>query len=81
MSKAPPPRGGIAGVALLLCLTTAAIGAAIEFTGPAGGFWIGDLPGAPAAIGAGAAVLVVIVARLALLAFGGRGGGDADGHA
>lgn len=83
MSKAPPPRGGVAGLALLFCVTAAAAGVAFDFSarGP-GGFWIGDAPGAAAAIGAGAAVLCAIAARLALLVFapGKKGGGDAGAH-
>lgn len=83
MSKAPPPRGGVAGLALLFCVTAGAAGAAFDFgaRGP-GGFWIGDVPGAAAVIGAVGAVLCVIMARLALLVFarGKKGGGDAGGH-
>lgn len=80
MSKAPPPKGGVAGLALLLCFTLAAAGVAFDFAtrGP-GGFWIGAQPGGAAVIGVGAALIIVIAARLAQVLFGKRGG-DASGH-
>mgnify|MGYP000505612635 CR=1 FL=1 len=83
MSKAPPPRGGIAGLVILFCFTLAALGLAFDFTtrGP-GGFWVGAQPGAGAAIGLGAAVVCVIAARLAQMLFGrgGEEGDDVSGH-
>lgn len=83
MSKAPPPKGGVAGLALLFCVTAAGAGAAFDFTmrGP-GGFWLGDVPGAAAVIGAGAALVCVIAMRAALFLFARKddGGGDAGGH-
>lgn len=79
MSENLNPRGGIAGLAILLCFTAAAAGLAFDFAtrGP-GGFWIGAQPGAAAVIGLGAAVLVVIAARVAQFLFGTKGGGDGN---
>jgi len=75
MSKAAPPRGGVAGLALLFCFTAAALGLAFEFgLGAPGGFWIGAQPGAAAIIGAGAAIACALAARLAHLVFGKRDG-------
>ncbi|HYD89163.1 MAG TPA: hypothetical protein VEA80_16920 [Vitreimonas sp.] len=75
MSKAPPPRGGVAGLALLFCLTALGVGLAFDFSARApGGFWIGAQPGASAIIGAGAAIACALVARLAHLVFGKRDG-------
>ncbi|MDZ4690861.1 hypothetical protein [Terricaulis sp.] len=81
MSRAPPPRGGIAGLAILLCFTAAAAGVAFDFMsrGP-GGFWVGAQPGAAAAIGFGAALFAVIAARLAQFLFGARGKEGSDGN-
>ncbi|MBC7767733.1 MAG: hypothetical protein H7124_03020 [Phycisphaerales bacterium] len=80
MSEAPPPRGGIVGLALLLCVTAAGLGLAFDFAmrGP-GGFWIGARPGSAAVIGAGAAIVCVIAARIAQVVFG-KGGGDRGSH-
>lgn len=80
MSKAPPPKGGVAGVVLLFCFTAAAVGLGFDLmVRSPGGFWVGAQPGAAAVIGAGAAALCVIAGRLAQILFGKRGG-DAGGH-
>lgn len=81
MSKAPPPRGGITGLAILFCFTAAAAGLALDFaTRAPGGFWVGAQPGAAAAIGFGAALFVVIAARLAQFLFVSRSREGRDGN-
>jgi hypothetical protein len=85
MSKAPSPRGGIAGAVLIFCLAAAAVGFALDFgAGDASGFWIGARPGGAAAIGALAAIFCVAAARIARIVLGrgdARRSGDADPHA
>lgn len=85
MSKAPPPRGGVAGLALLFCFTAAAIGLAFDYSaGDAAAFWVGARPGGAAAIGAAGAVFCVAAGRIvgALLGrSGAEGSADADADA
>lgn len=78
----PPhnPRGGIAGVWLLFCIAAGAAGLGFSFLSRGqSDFWIGAQPGGGAALGASAAVFVLIAVRLArvvLRARGDKGGGD-----
>lgn len=83
----PPRRRGLAGVLLLLCTAFGAAGAGFDVLMDARpSFWLGVYPGAPAAIGAGAALLAVLAGRLAQLiaqrdGFENRKGGrGAGGH-
>lgn len=81
MSKTPPPRGGIAGLAILFCFTAAAAGVALDFaTRAPGGFWVAAQPGAMAAIGLGSALFVVVAARLAQFLFVNRSKEGGDGN-
>jgi len=84
MSREPQPRGGIAGLVVLFCLTAGAAGLAFDFTGDTSGFWLGARPGGGAAIGAAAAIFCVAAAQLARLLLGrdtAKGGGGADADA
>ncbi len=69
----PTPRG-IAGPWFVICLAALGAGLAFEFAVPGQpAFWIGAQAGASAAIGAGAAVFVVIAALLARALLARRG--------
>lgn len=78
----PPndPRGGIAGVWLVVCLAAGAGGLGFSFLSRGqSDFWIGAQPGGGAALGAAAAVFVLIAVRLAralLRARDDKGGGN-----
>ncbi len=85
MSRAPAPRGGVAGAVLLFCLVAAAVGLAIDFgDGGSFGFWLGARPGGAAAIGAAAALFCVVAGWIARMVLGRgdarRSGDDADPH-
>ena len=85
MNKQAPPRGGIAGLTLLFCVTAAAAGLAFDFgVGEASGFWIGARPGGAAVIGGAAAAFCVAAAQIAQRALGrseANRSGNADPHA
>jgi hypothetical protein len=71
MSRAPPPRGGIAGLVLIFCLAAAVAGLGFDFgADDARSFWIGARPGAAAAIGCGGAVFCVLAGQIARFALG-----------
>ena len=83
----PPARGGVAGLFLLLCGASLIVGAAFDFSidhGPT--FWLADEPGGAAAVGAGAAALVIVAGWLGRIALGRRraaperGGGRDGSH-
>ncbi len=64
----PRPKRGQALLFFVLSLVLLAIGLALDFLRPHQPvFWLGALTGAPALIGAGAAILVVAIGRLARL--------------
>ena len=66
MTKTPraPSQGGLLGAATLLCAVAAIAGLAFDFSLRGfGGFWVGAQPGGAAAIGASAAIFVVLAAR------------------
>lgn len=59
----PPPRGGIAGLALLFCAVAGGTGLAFDFVlNSGGGQTLIAAPGGRAAIGAGVAVFVTLAA-------------------
>ena len=70
VNKAPQnlsrPRGA-AGVLFLSCLVVGGAGLALEFSRPQPAFWIAAALGARALVGAGAAIVAVVVAHLARL--------------
>jgi hypothetical protein len=71
--KKPAPRG-VAGPWFVICLAALGAGLAFEFGAPSqSAFWIGAQAGASAAIGAGAALFVVIASLLARALFARRG--------
>lgn len=86
MSKRKLPsasRGGVAGVALLFCVSAGVAGLAFDFFGEARStFWLLADPGGRALLGVGAVTAIVLVAHAArwLLARraekGGRHAGD-----
>lgn len=74
-------KRGVAGVVFLIAALSGGLGLAIELLrGPAPAFWIGAEPGARAAIGAGAAVIVIAAAALARIVLGQRGAADKGGR-
>lgn len=88
MTRKPLPtsRGGVAGVALLLCATAGGVGFAFDlFNASGASIWFFTDPGGRAALGAGAVTAVVLIAHAArwLLARGpgDKGGRDAGDHA
>ncbi len=86
MSRKPLPhsRGGVAGVALLFCVSAGAAGLAFEFMRNApGAFWLLAEPGGRAALGAGAVTAIVLIAHAArwlLARREGKGGADVGDH-
>jgi membrane associated rhomboid family serine protease len=68
MTRTPraPSQGGLLGVATLVCGVAAITGLAFDFSMRGfGGFWVGAQSGGAAAIGASAAIFVVLAARSA----------------
>jgi hypothetical protein len=82
IARAPPPKSGITGVLLVFCIAAVLAGLGFDFgAGAHTTFWIGDQPGAAAAIGVAAAVFAVIAARVARILLGRtQGGDDAGAH-
>jgi hypothetical protein len=85
MTRKPLPtsRGGVAGMALLFCVSAGGAGLAFDLLRDApGAFWLLAEPGGRAALGAGAVTAIVLIAHAArwLLARrtekGGRDAGD-----
>lgn len=88
MTRKPLPsrRGGVAGVALLFCVSVGGAGVAFDVLRDApSAFWFLAEPGGRAALGAGAVAAIVLIAHAArwLLArarHGEEGGRDARDH-
>lgn len=67
----PPPRGGSAGLWFLLCFAIFVAGISFDvLLRERPHFWIGDIPGGAAAIGAGGALIVLLGARALRMLFG-----------
>lgn len=67
----PPQRSGIAGVLFVFCLAALIAGLGFDLgTGARTHFWIGDQPGAAAAIGVVAALFALAAAHVARLLLG-----------
>lgn len=81
MTRTPlPARGGSAGLWFLFCFAVLVAGVAFDvLLRERPHFWIGDIPGAAAAIGVGAAIIVALGAR-ALRALFGRKSVPAEGE-
>lgn len=59
----PPPRSSAVGLLLVFCLTALVVGIGFDLGASARvRFWIGDQPGAAAAIGAAAALFTILAA-------------------
>jgi len=84
MKKSPPaPRSGVTGLLFVFCLTALIVGLGFDLgAGARLKFWIGDQPGAAAAIGAAVVLFVVVATHAARFALGRRqklGEGSRDG--
>lgn len=84
--KAAPPRSGVTGVLFVFCLAALIAGLGFDI---AGGvrvhFWIGDQPGAAAAVGIAAVLFVVLAGQAARFVLGRRekaaeGSDDGSSH-
>jgi len=81
----PPPRGGVAGLVLLFCVSAGGAALAFDLLRDApSSFWMLADPGGRALLGAGAVTILVLIAHGArwLLArrAGEKGEGDAGDH-
>lgn len=69
----PQRRRGISGIVFLACAGVGGAGLALDLLrAPDDAFWIGAMPGARAAIGIGAAVVVIAAAALLRIGLGSR---------
>ena len=75
-------RGGVFGMALLLCGAATVLGAGLDVaSAPGMRFWFDAQPGAFALVGAGAACVAVIAAHIARLLLGRRASDETRGAA
>ncbi|MFT3726297.1 MAG: hypothetical protein QM759_00520 [Terricaulis sp.] len=66
-----PSRGGIAGMLLLFCVAGGGAGLAFDFLSDNGpGFWVLEMPGARALLGAAVALVLVLLAHVLRLLLG-----------
>ena len=74
MKKSPAAaRSGITGLLFVFCLTALIVGLGFDLgAGARLKFWIGDQPGAAAAIGAAVVLFVVVATHAARFALGRR---------
>lgn len=83
MSRKLPPtsQGGVAGIALLFCISAGGAGLAFDMLRDApNAFWFVADPGGRAALGAGAVTAVVLIAHLARLLLARRAHGGKEGR-
>ena len=72
-----PSRGGIAGVLLLFCVAGGGVGLAFDFISNSGGnFWLLEMPGMRALLGAAVAIVMVLGAHVLRILLGRKAGGE-----
>lgn len=78
MTQPNPRRGGVAGVALMVCAAAALAGLGFDFAQASSApFWLGARAGGAALIGAAAAVFCLLAGIIGGVLIG-RGDSDAD---